>query len=199
MKKKLVMITLIVVTFVQTLMAIPIQNDIALQRLQELKILENKQIELNKEIKRGEIIDILIKFMGKEEIIAEELDSCIFVDVPENVQPYINYLYNEKVIMGNGSDKFNYDQYITLKEFMIMILRILGYTDLKWNSEEMVNECNKLLEEGELQIEEAEFNNILTYNQMISILNTALYIPHKDSGVVQIQLLEEKYISTRSE
>lgn len=112
--------------------------------LNELGILRgtDKGLELDKGLTRAEGAVMYARLLGIEEMIQElsknnNINKHPFSDVPNWVEPYISYLYNEGLIKGVSSSKYGSDQQMTETQYATLVLRAMGYiegSDFSWDN-----------------------------------------------------------------
>jgi hypothetical protein len=134
---------------------------------------------------RLEGIVMMIKLSGMEtEIIDEDNVQSLFKDVPLWAANYINYAYLNKLADSESGTIFGADKPLSLNEYMIYILRVLGYDDLKGDF--LLSEAYVKGEELGL-ISEEEINTIaedvFSRGDMVKITYNALSLTLKDQTI----------------
>lgn len=91
----------------------------------------NMGFELNRKCTRTEAAVMLVRLLGAEEIAMElgKTNSHPFKDVPKWANSSISYLYNKGLTYGISDTLYGSKNDITAKEYMTMLLRVLGYSD----------------------------------------------------------------------
>ena len=101
-------------------------NDDAMlgRKLKTLGVITN-EFELTDFATRGEMASVAAKFAG----IPTNDGKQIFSDVSPEHMYYgaISALYNMGVVTGDGTGKFNPDEYVTYDEAMVYIINVVGH------------------------------------------------------------------------
>lgn len=89
--------------------------------------------ELDKPLTREQSAVMLVRLLGVEQKVKEQIYSEVFVDVPYNRWSfnYVMYCYDNKITNGTGADTFTPESNITAAEYVTLVLRLLGYTDVQ--------------------------------------------------------------------
>jgi len=98
--------------------------------LEELKVLQgyNGDLMLDQNLKRQDIIVLLSRLMGAEQEAAKFPIPTAFTDVTDAYyKPFIGWAQVEGLTVGIGENKFGFDQELTVKELVTMLLRALGH------------------------------------------------------------------------
>ena len=143
--KKFVVI-LIIISMVTTLLLPIIASagpiDIFLsagETLKKIGVLEgyNGDLMLEKKLNRQDMV-VLVSRLYKEETRAKSfLIKPKFTDVSDEFYiPYIGWAVDKGLIKGMGDNTFGFDQNVTVQQFMVVLLRVLGYDEESrlWNT-----------------------------------------------------------------
>ncbi len=110
--------------------------------LENLGILEGNDdgdLMLNAKLSRQDMV-VLVSRLYKEENRAKNfLIKPKFSDVTDDYtfyQPYIGWSVDKGLIKGMGDNTFGIDQKVTVHQFMVVLLRVLGYEEESglWNT-----------------------------------------------------------------
>ncbi len=98
----------------------------------------NGTYNLDSTLKRTEALTFLAKLMGKNEYIQKNKDTLKktkFKDVAETdwFAPYVGFCYSNKIVSGYSNELFGSKDNTTEQAFLVMILKLLKYDDIKWN------------------------------------------------------------------
>lgn len=150
---------------------------------------------LDKTLKRTEATTFIAKLMGKYEYIQNNKDTfkkTKFKDVSENdwFAPYVGFCYSNKIIAGYSNEIFGVKDNTTEQAFFVMLLKLLNYSDLKWND----NVFKKAYEVGIVSDKAylsrtKDNNNSFTRGKAISSMNSALNIKINNQNMTLIQSL----------
>lgn len=144
--KKFVVI-LIIMSMVTTLLLPIIANaepiDIFLSSgeiVKKIGVLEGNSdgdLMLEKKLTRQDMV-VLVSRLYKEESKAKSfLIKPKFSDVSDEFYiPYIGWAVDKGLIKGMGDNTFGFDQNVTVQQFMVVLLRVLGYEEESrlWNT-----------------------------------------------------------------
>lgn len=101
------------------------------ESLKDLGVLEgnsNGDLMLNSKLKRQDMVVLISRLYKKETSIKESLFSNDFKDIKDSYyEPYISWAVREGLILGRNSTTFGFDEYVTVQEFMAVLLRALKY------------------------------------------------------------------------
>jgi len=111
--------------------------------LNQMSILsgDGTSFNLSGQLTRCEAVVFIVRLLGVESYVKENADEfrdTIFPDVPKNAwyAPYVGYCSDLGIVSGSNG-KFDPDKSISEKEFLSLLLGVLGYrsgTDYTWNS-----------------------------------------------------------------
>ena len=89
--------------------------------------------ELDKTLTRAESATMLVRLLGAEEKATSAEYEPIFADVQKDkwYYTYIMYCYENEITKGTGVSAFSPDDTVTAEQFVTLVLRLLGYTDVE--------------------------------------------------------------------
>ncbi len=108
--------------------------------LQELGLFKgsNEGFELDRAPTRVESAVMLIRLIGKENEVLNNMYEHPFTDVPEWANQYIGYMYENALTKGIGDNLFGSNNLTDAKSYATFVLRSLGYDDsigeFSWNT-----------------------------------------------------------------
>ena len=85
--------------------------------------------ELNRSATRAEAAVMTVRLLGKEADALSNKYAHPFTDVPGWANPYIGYLYHNKIASGISDSQFGSNQTATSAQYATFVLRALGYSD----------------------------------------------------------------------
>ena len=88
---------------------------------------------LGKSLTREESVTLLVRLLGEEKNIADREYLQVFSDVEEDrwSYPYVMYCYENDITKGTGTDIFSPADVIPAEQFVTLVLRLLGYSDVE--------------------------------------------------------------------
>lgn len=92
--------------------------------------------DLDKPATRAQAVVMLVRLLGKEGEAKSSNLSVPFTDVEDWAKPYIGYAYVKGLSNGTSSTTFGSEDYVTVSQFLTLVLRALGYsssTDFQWD------------------------------------------------------------------
>lgn len=90
----------------------------------------NNGFELHRHLTRAEAATLIVRFMGEEKNALSEKNKHPFKDVPAWADPYVGWLYKNKITYGIDATRYGSTQNVTYWQFATMLSRIsLGYDD----------------------------------------------------------------------
>ncbi|WP_432662432.1 hypothetical protein R9X47_18060 [Wukongibacter baidiensis] len=158
----------------------------------------NDGFNLDKEVTRIDATVMIVRLFGKESLAKQEKFPHSFLDVPYWASDYVGYSYAKGLCKGISNTSFGSEDKITLSQYIIFVLRSLGYDDKKGDFEP-TKAVDKAKELG--LIDEDEINRMTNRSNfirddMIGISFNALKVPLKDSDLTLIdKLIEEGHVS----
>lgn len=138
--------------------------------------------ELERAPNRVEGAIMLIRLLGNEDQAMQGSSSHPFTDVPSWADKYVSYMYRNGLSKGIGGTLYGSSQPLSAKQYVIFVLRALGYkdgTDFDYNQA-----LDKARELGLLSSSDAtKFKNSPTFlrDDMVSISHDALSAKMKGS------------------
>ena len=158
----------------------------------------DKGYELEKSLTREESATILVRLLGEEEKVnADDFDE-VFVDVDKDrwSYAYVMYCYKHNITKGTGADTFSPDVQIDANQFITLMMRLLGYTEVNPDTALEKSVEYKLLPEE--KIDELTTKKVFTRSDMVQIVYNSLKTQMDDETVFADYLLE-KGILTENE
>ncbi len=74
---------------------------------------------------------MLVRLLGKEDFVQNNTFAHPFDDVPSWADNYVGYLYQNNLIRGMSETYFGAGRNLSEKDYVTMMLRVLGYSDVK--------------------------------------------------------------------
>ena len=93
--------------------------------------------DLDKTPTRNQAIIMLIRLLGKEEEALAGTWEIPFTDVSEGMRPYVGYAYANGLTNGTSATTFSGSNPIKSTQYIVFVLRALGYedgVDFQWNN-----------------------------------------------------------------
>ena len=141
MKKKMVLlvIPLLLLVLLSIVFSTDTQNKEleAAQKLNALGLFDHAQTDatgnfvsdLERETTRYEMIHMLVRLLGKEDVAKAGNWKIPFDDVADWAKPYIGYAYANGLIAGTSPKSYSGERGATPAEYITMLLRALGYEE----------------------------------------------------------------------
>ena len=154
--------------------------------------------ELEKTFTREEAATVLVRLLGEETNAAKEAYPETFADVKKDRWsfPYVMYCYENEITKGTGTDTFSPAQEISAKEFVTLVLRLLGYTGAE--PETALEDCVYANLINSETAKELKLSNNFLRNDMVYIVYRSLMTKMKD-GIILAQFLADKNIITQNQ
>lgn len=154
--------------------------------------------ELEKTFTREESATILVRLLGEEKNINTKTFNETFIDVNKNRWSfnYIMYCYENNITKGTGANTFSPDIQINAEQFVALLMRLLGYTEV--NPDTALSngvDCNLLSAD---MVEHLENSNLFTRGDMVQIVYNSLHVSMAN-GKTLAQHLADKNILTQSQ
>ncbi len=88
--------------------------------------------ELDKTFTRSEGATMIVRLLGKEDEALSAINpSTVFEDVKQHWSlPYVSYCYNNGITKGTSKTEFSPEVQMTGEEYVTLILRSLGYSNV---------------------------------------------------------------------
>lgn len=152
---------------------------------------DNRDLMLNKKLSRQDMV-VIISRLYNETTAKNFLVKPKFTDVTDAYayyQPYIGWAVDKGLIKGMGDNTFGVDQNVTVHQFMVVLLRVLGYDEESglWST---VPELSVKL--GIMEGLENNPKSQLTHGQMAVMTLNALKLTKKGSTLTLADSLNLK-------
>ena len=147
---------------------------------------------LDKNLKREDLIVILSRLMNDEERAKKYSSETKFTDLKSASKvylPYINWAVSNGYIHGVTKDKFGYGDYVTVRQYQAILLRILDYSSeaKKWD---MVSDY--AVTYGLMDGLNLKHDDFLNRGEMALMTTNALKTPKKGSTLSLLKVLNLK-------
>lgn len=147
---------------------------------------------LDKNLKREDLIVILSRLMNDEERAKKYSSETKFTDLKNASKvylPYINWAVSNGYIHGVTKDKFGYGDYVTVRQYQAILLRILDYSSeaKKWD---MVSDY--AVTYGLMDGLDLKPDDFLNRGEMALMTTNALKTPKKGSTLSLLKVLNLK-------
>ena len=182
MRKKTIMILVLLLTlsFSAVAEASSIKEQSGLSEsavLSRMGILKGSgdDLQLSEKGTRTEGLVILIRLLGKESDCQSQNLGSTFSDVPSWAAPYVGYGEASGLVKGISPGKFGSGNPLREKEFLTLMLRVLGYSegkDFKWTDVYPAAIKSGLIDKGH-----PEDNPVLTREAVSKLMYRALLSP----------------------
>ena len=157
----------------------------------------DKGYELEKSLTREESATILVRLLGEEEKVdANDFDE-VFIDVDKDrwSYAYVMYCYKHNITKGTGADTFSPDVQIDAPQFITLMMRLLGYTEVNPDTALKKSVEYKLLPEE--KIDELTTKKVFTRSDMVQIVYNSLKTQMDDETVFADYLLEKNVLTKK--
>ena len=157
----------------------------------------DKGYELEKSLTREESATILVRLLGEEDRVdADDFDE-VFVDVDKDrwSYAYVMYCYKHNITKGTGADTFSPDVQIDANQFITLMMRLLGYTEVNPDTALEKSVEYKLLPEE--KIDELTTKKVFTRSDMVQIVYNSLKTQMDDETVFADYLLEKGILTEK--
>ena len=157
----------------------------------------DKGYELEKSLTREESATILVRLLGEEEKVdANDFDEVFFdVDKDRWSYAYVMYCYKHNITKGTGADTFSPDVQIDATQFITLMMRLLGYTEVNPDTALKKSVEYKLLPEE--KIDELTTKKVFTRSDMVQIVYNSLKTQMDDETVFADYLLEKNVLTKK--
>lgn len=143
-------------------------------------------------LKREEAIAILIRMLGKEDIVAKIEKKAVFKDVDVNhwAANYVQYAKEQGYTNGLGDGTFGLGQDLNAKQFITFMLRALHHS-ADWSKEDIIKKAKDigLLKDVDLDDDKEdgdddkeEFHKAIKREDVFQIMKNTLYTNPKDAN-----------------
>ena len=157
----------------------------------------DKGYELEKSLTREESATILVRLLGEEEKVKTDDFDEVFVDVDKDrwSYAYVMYCYKHNITKGTGADTFSPDVQIDANQFITLMMRLLGYTEVNPDTALEKSVEYKLLPEE--KIDELTKKTVFTRSDMVQIVYNSLKTQMDDETVFADYLLEKGILTEK--
>ena len=157
----------------------------------------DKGYELEKSLTREESATILVRLLGEEEKVDVDDFDEVFVDVDKDrwSYAYVMYCYKHNITKGTGADTFSPDVQIDANQFITLMMRLLGYTEVNPDTALEKSVEYKLLPEE--KIDELTKKKVFTRSDMVQIVYNSLKTQMDDETVFADYLLEKGILTEK--
>lgn len=114
-----------------------LSSGLVLENLGVLKGNEEGKLMLDDYLSRQDMVVLVSRLYKLENTAKTFLIKPKFTDVTdEYYQPYIGWSVDKGLIKGMGDNTFGFNQNVTVQQFMVVLLRVLGYEEESklWNT-----------------------------------------------------------------
>lgn len=155
--------------------------------------------ELDRAPTRAEAAAMLVRMLGKETAAKELTYTAPFTDVLGWQQPYVQYLYENKLTTGYTETTFNPDAKCDAKMYNTFLLRALGYSDANGADFTYDKSLDKAKEIGVIDSLNCDETNFLR-DHVAALSYTALTVAPKDATAASLleKLVAEGAVSADS-
>jgi len=91
------------------------------------------KFDLDGSVTRGEAITMVVRMMGEEETALNSYFGHPFTDASW-ADAYIGYAYANGITNGTSATLFSTNTPVTMSQFLTLLLRALGYTEVDWKN-----------------------------------------------------------------
>jgi hypothetical protein len=147
-----------------------------------IKGTKSGDLKENETWKRQDVTVIIARLLGKEAEAQNTAKNHSFADVKDlYYDGFITYAYENGYFTGHSDIRFGYGEDITVKQFVAVMLRVLGY-DVEWD------EVEEVAVEVGLAPANTDFNKAATRGEYFVIIDSTLQTEVAEGG----QTLGEK-------
>lgn len=157
----------------------------------------DKGYELEKSLTREESATILVRLLGEEDKLnADDFDE-VFVDVDKDrwSYAYVMYCYENDITKGTGKNTFSPDVQIDASQFVTLLMRLLGYTEVNPDTAMVKSVEYNLLPAD--KAEELTKKMVFTRSDMVQIVYNSLKTQMKDETVFADYLLDKEILTEK--
>ncbi len=90
--------------------------------------------DLQKTTTRGEAVIMVLRLSGQEAQAKQAAGTHPFTDVASWADSYVSYAYAHGISQGVSGSSFGFSQAVTQEEYLTMLLRAMGYTEVDWQN-----------------------------------------------------------------
>jgi len=159
-----------------------------------IKGTKSGDLKENETWKRQDVTVIIARLLGKEAEAQNTAKNHSFADVKDlYYDGFITYAYENGYFTGHSDIRFGYGEDITVKQFVAVMLRVLGY-DVEWD------EVEEVAVEVGLVPANTDFNKAATRGEYFVIIDSTLQTEVAEGGVtLGEQLGLEGYVDEEDE
>ena len=154
-------------------------------------------MELDRVATRAEMAVTVTRMLGKEAKAVYQHNSHPFTDVPDWAGDCVGWLYENYLVNGVSETAFGAYENASLTQFCAMMLRVLGYSDVKgdFSYEQAVPFALSvgLADESMLQ------KQLLERGDMVKICYRSLFLPLKRARRLLYEKLEDEKVLTQDD
>lgn len=81
---------------------------------------------------RAQAATMLVRLLGGEDEALSRHYQHPFTDVPDWADDYLGYAYQNEMVKGTSDTTFSSEQRVSAADFLTMLLRALGYSEVDW-------------------------------------------------------------------
>jgi len=157
----------------------------------------DKGYELEKSLTREESATILVRLLGEEDKMDADNFEERFVDVDKDrwSYAYVMYCHENNITKGTGADTFSPDVPIDANQFITLMMRLLGYSDVEPDTALTKSIEYKLLPEE--KIDELTKKKVFTRSDMVQIVYNSLKTQMENETVFADYLLEKGILTEK--
>jgi len=177
------------------------ETDFRIRELTKNKIFigdDEGKLNLDKTLKRQEMVVLISRLMGKEEEAKNwNREGLTFEDVGKDnwAAGYIAWAKDNNITKGYSEEWFGYDDTLTEKQTGIFLLRVLGYENVEMDNVKEIGELAGIAEEiGEGEIVRGKVG-IMIYNSLHMYMGEDAGTLGDKIGLEEIMSYEERMLA----
>ena len=157
--------------------------------------------QLDSSLTRAQAATILVRLLGEEaNVMQANYPDNPFTDVPDNhwAKNCILYCYENDITKGTGATSYAPDRVISSKEFLTLLMRVMGYESEPPSS---IDDCVKATLFGSAYADRLRESGSFIRGDVVDIMDKALKTPlNSDSGpILMVEELTERDVFTREQ
>lgn len=169
-------------------------------RLNQLGLLRGtgNGYELESGFTRAQGATMLVRLLGEEKTALERVPQGIFTDVPADhwAAPYVEYCYENGITKGTGGNQYSPETPMNGGQYMTLVLRALGYTEIEpENAAAAAVDCALL---SQTEAEKIARIEQLGRDNMVYISYQALTVQRADGKTLIEALTEKRAVETET-
>lgn len=151
--------------------------------------------ELERSLSREESATMLVRLLGEE----DNLDSNDYDEIFEDVSgdrwsfSYVMYCFENEITKGTGANTFSPELTIDAQQFVTLVLRLMGYTDIEPENALEQSIYLNMLNSG--TVRNLEKATVFTRDDMVYIVYRSLMCKMSDGTLLADYLAEKGVIS----